>query len=155
VHISVSVKPGKAQTIFKADELLESEETTAENATNQSEPLTRPTTKEFKKSGKKKQKEGASHTDAQKAEQMSDRNSNTTVSRSKPHSLVVELAAQAREGEANQELCSSLAKLLKVPKRNVTLVSGGKSRQKVVGVVGIGVAEVQEKMGMEVWGSGG
>jgi uncharacterized protein (TIGR00251 family) len=44
--------------------------------------------------------------------------------------LIVRLAAQAKEGEANKELIAFLGKALKIPKSQITLISGQKARQK-------------------------
>jgi uncharacterized protein len=49
----------------------------------------------------------------------------------------VKIAAPALEGKANQELIEFLADKLGVPRRNVTLASGEKSRDKVVAIEGL------------------
>ena len=48
------------------------------------------------------------------------------------------LAAQAREGEANEELIRFLARALGVPRSRVTILSGQASRTKRVSVSGDG-----------------
>lgn len=48
--------------------------------------------------------------------------------------LKVRLAARAVEGKANEALVEFLAKHYKVPKRNVRIESGLKSRQKRVAI---------------------
>lgn len=57
-------------------------------------------------------------------------------------SLEVKLAAEAKEGAANEELIATLAKLLRVGKTTIALVSGATSRDKVVCVTGKSPAEV-------------
>jgi uncharacterized protein (TIGR00251 family) len=51
--------------------------------------------------------------------------------------IKVKIAAPALEGKANQELIEFLADKLGVPRRNVTLASGEKSRDKVVAIEGL------------------
>ena len=51
--------------------------------------------------------------------------------------LKISLAAPPVDGKANKELCVFLAKMLKLPKSAVTLVSGQTSRDKVVFLSGI------------------
>lgn len=57
--------------------------------------------------------------------------------------LLVRLNAPPVEGAANAELVDLLAKALGVPKRNVAIVAGERSRQKRVRVTGVTVADVQ------------
>ena len=52
------------------------------------------------------------------------------------HALVIRLNAPPLEGAANTELIAVLADLLDVPKRNVTIISGERSRSKRVRVIG-------------------
>ena len=51
--------------------------------------------------------------------------------------LKVKIHAPALEGRANEELCDFLAAQLLLPRRAVTLVQGGKSRQKLVRIAGL------------------
>ena len=46
--------------------------------------------------------------------------------------LKVRIAAAPEYGKANEELCSFLAKTLKIPKKDIGLVSGEKSRIKTL-----------------------
>jgi len=46
--------------------------------------------------------------------------------------LKVRIAAAPEDGKANEELCSFLAKTLELPKKDVVLVSGEKSRLKTL-----------------------
>ncbi|MBF0171733.1 MAG: DUF167 domain-containing protein [Nitrospinae bacterium] len=51
--------------------------------------------------------------------------------------LKIRIAAPPVEGAANEELIAFVARLLKVPKRNVTLVSGDASKNKRVRIAGV------------------
>ena len=52
--------------------------------------------------------------------------------------LMVRLQARAREGQANEALIEFLAAHFRVPRRNVRILSGLKSRQKRVEIVSAG-----------------
>lgn len=60
--------------------------------------------------------------------------------------LRVRLAALPVEGAANRELLEFLAKRLRLPKRDLTLVSGERSRRKVVRVRGLSRQEILERL---------
>ena len=51
--------------------------------------------------------------------------------------LLVKLAAAPVDGAANAELIALLAKTLKVPKRDISLVSGERSRTKRIRIAGM------------------
>ena len=51
--------------------------------------------------------------------------------------LLVRLAASPVDGAANAELIALLAKTLKIPKRDITIVSGERSRSKRVRIDGV------------------
>jgi uncharacterized protein len=59
--------------------------------------------------------------------------------------LRIRLAAPPVDGEANEELVNLLAKLLDIPRRQVEIISGLKSKNKVVRVSGIS-AETCKKL---------
>ena len=61
--------------------------------------------------------------------------------------LKVKVHAPALEGRANEELCEFLAGQLQLPRRAVTVARGGKSRQKLVRIDGLTLAEVQARLG--------
>jgi uncharacterized protein len=61
--------------------------------------------------------------------------------------LDVSLAAPPVDGEANEELVSTLASALGVPRRDVTVVRGQGSRQKLVEVRGLAAKEVIARIG--------
>jgi uncharacterized protein (TIGR00251 family) len=60
--------------------------------------------------------------------------------------LLVRLNAAPVEGAANAELIEVLATALGLPRRAITLVSGGRSRQKRVRIAGVTVEQVREKL---------
>ena len=51
--------------------------------------------------------------------------------------LVVRLAAAPVDGAANDELIGLIAKALRVPKRDITIVSGERARSKRIRIAGI------------------
>ena len=51
--------------------------------------------------------------------------------------LLVRLAAAPVDGAANDELITLFAKTLRIPKRDITIVSGERSRSKRVRIAGI------------------
>lgn len=63
----------------------------------------------------------------------------------------VQIAAPAREGEANEELVRYLAEVLNVRKRSVSLDKGSKSRQKLVMIdtAEITVEQIRERLSRE------
>lgn len=60
--------------------------------------------------------------------------------------LRVRLTAAPVEGAANEALTRLLAKCLGVPKRNIEIIKGGSSRNKLVCVVGLSPREVEERV---------
>jgi uncharacterized protein (TIGR00251 family) len=60
--------------------------------------------------------------------------------------LLVRLAAAPVDGAANDELVALLAKALRIPKRDVTIVSGERSRSKRVRIAGMDAARVIETL---------
>lgn len=61
--------------------------------------------------------------------------------------LKVSLTAPPVEGEANQALCTLLAKRLGVAKRDVTIVQGQSSKLKTVSVAGVSAEAIQALVG--------
>jgi uncharacterized protein (TIGR00251 family) len=61
--------------------------------------------------------------------------------------LKVKVHAPALEGRANDELLDFLAETLGVPRRDVTLLRGDKSRHKVVRIAGLKAGAVHERLG--------
>lgn len=62
--------------------------------------------------------------------------------------LKVKVHAPALEGRANDELCEFLAGELGLPRRAVTVAHGDKSRQKLIRITGLTLAEVKTKFGV-------
>jgi len=60
--------------------------------------------------------------------------------------LKVKIHAPALEGRANEELCEFLAETFGLPRRSVTLVQGDKSRQKLVQIEGLTLADVKTRL---------
>lgn len=60
--------------------------------------------------------------------------------------LKIKVHAPALEGRANDELCEFLADELGLPRRAVVLAQGDKSRQKLVRITGLTLAEVRTKL---------
>jgi len=63
--------------------------------------------------------------------------------------LVVRITAPAVDGKANSALVAFFAKLLGIKKTKVLLVSGEKSRTKVLELSGISLDEARSKLGIE------
>jgi uncharacterized protein (TIGR00251 family) len=57
--------------------------------------------------------------------------------------MLVRLKAAPVEGAANKELVAVLADALGVPKRNITIVSGERSRTKKVRIEGVGPGRLE------------
>ncbi|MEZ0215964.1 MAG: DUF167 domain-containing protein [Rariglobus sp.] len=64
--------------------------------------------------------------------------------------LKVRVHAPALEGRANDELCEFLADTLGLPRRAVTVAQGDKSRQKVLQITGLTLAEVRARLSESV-----
>ena len=60
--------------------------------------------------------------------------------------LKVKVHAPALAGRANNALCEFLADKLSLPRRAVTLAHGKKSRQKLVRIAGLTLAEVKTRL---------
>jgi uncharacterized protein len=59
--------------------------------------------------------------------------------------LKIKIHAPALNGRANEALCEFLAAELGLPRRAVTLVQGEKSRQKLVRIDGLTLAEIKTR----------
>lgn len=62
--------------------------------------------------------------------------------------LKLKVHAPALEGRANDALLSFLAAELALPRRAVTLLRGDKSRQKIIHIDGLTLAEVKTRLGV-------
>lgn len=63
--------------------------------------------------------------------------------------LLIRLSAPAVDGQANFALVAFLAKLLRIKKTEVLLVSGEKSRSKLLELSGLSFSEAQSKLNLE------
>jgi hypothetical protein len=61
--------------------------------------------------------------------------------------LKVSLTAPPVDGKANEACIEFFAKLLKVPRSSVTIASGQVTREKVIRVAGLSVAQVKTRLG--------
>jgi len=71
----------------------------------------------------------------------------TVIAGERGDALLVKLAAAPVDGAANDALVALLASLLDRPKRDVSIVSGERSRDKVVEVRGLSVADAAARLG--------
>jgi uncharacterized protein (TIGR00251 family) len=60
--------------------------------------------------------------------------------------LLVRLAAAPVDGAANEALVAALAAILAVPRRDVAIASGERSRDKVVRVAGLELGQVSARL---------
>jgi uncharacterized protein (TIGR00251 family) len=74
------------------------------------------------------------------------RASKAGVAGTRDNALLVRLNAPPVEGAANAELVELIAKLVGVPRRNVAVVAGERSRQKRVLVAGSSVEQVRKAL---------
>jgi uncharacterized protein len=62
--------------------------------------------------------------------------------------LKIKVHAPPVEGRANEVLCEFLADSLGLPRRAVTVLRGDTSRQKVIRIAGLTLAEAKAKLGV-------
>jgi uncharacterized protein (TIGR00251 family) len=62
--------------------------------------------------------------------------------------LVVRVAAPPLEGRANDALCKLIAKRAGVPRRQVAIVRGARSRDKLVRIEGITLVALRRALGL-------
>jgi uncharacterized protein len=70
----------------------------------------------------------------------------TAITGTRDNALLIRLAAAPVDGAANATLLSLLADALGVPKRQVTILSGEKSRTKHVKVMGVTAEVVRQRL---------
>jgi uncharacterized protein (TIGR00251 family) len=75
------------------------------------------------------------------------RSSRNQVAGEQDGALKIKLTAPPVDGEANQALIDYLSSLLGVPKRNVKLIKGETSRNKLVEIIGLGRESLLKKVG--------
>ena len=60
--------------------------------------------------------------------------------------LRIRISAPPREGKANKELIKFLSKILKVRKKQIEIVAGEKSLDKIVSVLDLSAEQVQQRI---------
>jgi uncharacterized protein len=70
----------------------------------------------------------------------------TAVAGERGDALLVRLAAAPVEGAANEALITMLAGILGCPRRDILIASGERSRDKVVRIDGMALAQVSAKL---------
>jgi uncharacterized protein len=70
------------------------------------------------------------------------------IAEKNPDSISINLAGPAKEGKANTELVKRLSKLLKISTSSIRLVSGHKSRKKILLIDCLSVKEVEQKLSL-------
>jgi uncharacterized protein (TIGR00251 family) len=73
----------------------------------------------------------------------------TELAGTRDRSLLIRLAAAPVEGAANAELVAYLASLLDLPKRNIVVVAGERSRNKTIKIIGVTAAGVRERIAID------
>jgi uncharacterized protein (TIGR00251 family) len=71
----------------------------------------------------------------------------TALAGTRDGAVLVRLAAAPVDGAANSELVAFLSDLFDVSKRSITIVSGEKSRQKRVKIIGVSADFVRDRLG--------
>ncbi len=61
--------------------------------------------------------------------------------------LLLRLNAPALEGKANKAAAEFIAEYFALPRSSVALVSGEKSRHKIFELIGLGIGDVERKVG--------
>jgi hypothetical protein len=74
------------------------------------------------------------------------RSSRSFVAGTRGDALLVRLTAPPVEGAANDALVALLASVFDRPKRDISIVSGGTSKDKRVAVAGLSAAEVTSRL---------
>jgi uncharacterized protein (TIGR00251 family) len=72
----------------------------------------------------------------------------TAIAGTRDDTLLIRLAAAPVDGAANTALIDLLADVIGVPKRQIAIVSGEKSRTKRVKVIGMTAAAVRQRLGL-------
>ncbi len=65
-----------------------------------------------------------------------------------PDSVLINLMGPAQEGKANTELVKRLSKLLKISTSSIKLVTGHKSREKILLIDGLSAEEIEQKLSL-------
>ena len=72
--------------------------------------------------------------------------SNKIVSVSEDGTIKIHLTAAPVDGEANEGLIAFLSKALGVPKSNIEIVAGMRSRDKLISIVGVDAATLHARI---------
>ena len=70
----------------------------------------------------------------------------TQLAGTRDNAILIRLASAPVEGAANDALIAYLSDLLDIPKRNVIIVAGDKSRTKRIKVLGLSAAAIRARM---------
>jgi uncharacterized protein (TIGR00251 family) len=73
---------------------------------------------------------------------------NTAIAGTRDNALLVRLAAAPVDGAANAALVTLLAETIGVPRRQITVIAGEKSRTKHVKVIGVNAETVRRRLGL-------
>lgn len=73
---------------------------------------------------------------------------NTAIAGTRDNALLVRLSAAPVDGAANAALITLLAGIIGVPKRQITVIAGEKSRTKRVKVNGVNAETVRQRLGL-------
>lgn len=73
---------------------------------------------------------------------------NSALAGTRANALLVRLAAAPVDGSANAALVTLLAEIIGVPKSQITVIAGGKSRTKHVKVTGVDAETVRRRLGL-------
>jgi uncharacterized protein len=69
-------------------------------------------------------------------------------------SLKVAIAAPPVDGKANREIITYLSTLLKIPKKEITIISGAQSRKKKCRISSLTESEVRKRIALVLGGLG-
>lgn len=77
------------------------------------------------------------------------RSSRNQISGEQDGALKVKLTAPPVEGEANQALINFLARVLKLPRKNITLIRGETARNKLIEIRGLSKEEILRTLNVQ------
>ncbi|MDD2372821.1 MAG: DUF167 domain-containing protein [Syntrophomonadaceae bacterium] len=77
------------------------------------------------------------------------RSSRNQISGEQEGALKVKLTAPPVEGEANQALVNFLSRLLKLPRKNIILIRGETTRNKLIEIRGISKEQLLQTLGVQ------
>jgi len=74
----------------------------------------------------------------------------TAIAGTRDNALLIRLAAAPVDGAANTALISLFAAIIGVPKRQIAIIAGEKSRTKHVKVIGVTAEIVRQRLGLSL-----